>query len=197
MQCGKKVAASHQERIGAFDEAATSALIGQPPAECYVRRMNNASAKAVIEAVAAWARTRDDVHGLALVGSWARGNAGPDSDLDLLVLSDCAQVYRRSREWMSEIDFARAAHSIKSSDDVTYGAVWSRHIHLHPAGEVELTFALCAWASTAPLDAATRAIVNDGLRIILDKDGTLARLVAAVADSKQIPPSSQGDGCVS
>jgi uncharacterized protein len=141
--------------------------------------MNRASAEAVIEAVAAWARTRADVRALALLGSWARGNPRPDSDVDLMAISDCAEGYRCSHEWMSEIDFDRAGHSIKSSDDATYGAVWSRHIHLDPAGEIELTFAPRAWASIAPLDAATRAIVNDAFRIILDKDGSLARLVRA------------------
>jgi predicted nucleotidyltransferase len=152
--------------------------------------MENASAEAIIAAVAAWARTRDDVRALALIGSWARGNARPASDIDLLVLSDCAEGYRRSQEWMSEIDFDRAGHSIKSSNDATYGAVWSRHIHLHPAAEVELTFALCAWASAVPIESGTRAIVRDALRIILDKDGSLARLARVVTASKQTPASS-------
>ena len=151
--------------------------------------MNHASAEAVIAAVAAWARTRDDVRALALVGSWARGNAGPGSDVDLLVLSDCAEGYRGSHEWLNEIDFAGAGHSIKSSDDATYGTVWSRHIHLCPIGEVELTFATFGWAG-APIDAGTRAIVRDALRIIVDKDGSLARLVRAVTTSKQTPTSS-------
>jgi uncharacterized protein len=153
--------------------------------------MNNASAEAVIEAVAAWVRARDDVRALALVGSWARGNPRPASDVDLLVLSDCAEGYRTGRERMSEIDFARAGYSIKSSNNVSYGAVWSRHIHLHPAGEVELTFAVCAWASVAPIDQGTRAIVSDAFRIIVDKDGSLARLVGAVTASKQTSPSSR------
>jgi len=152
--------------------------------------MNRVSAEAVIEAVAAWARTRDDVRALALVGSWARGNARPTSDVDLLVLSDCAEEYRRRREWMSEIDFDRAGHSIKSSNDATYGAVWSRHIHLHPAAEVELTFARCDWANVAPIDSGNCAIVRDAFRIILDKDAILARLIRAVAASKQTPTSS-------
>jgi hypothetical protein len=152
--------------------------------------MNQVSAEALIEAVGAWATTRDDVRALALVGSWARGNPRLASDIDLLVLSDCTEGYRCTHEWMNEIDFARAGRSIKSSDDAIYGAVWSRHIHLYPAGEVELTFALCAWASVAPIDAGTRAIVSDGFRIILDKDRRLGALVAAVADSKQTQPSS-------
>ena len=147
--------------------------------------MNDVSAEAVIEAVAAWVRARDDVRALALVGSWARGNPRAASDVDLLVLSDCLEGYRRSREWMSEIDFARAGHSIKSSNDVSYGTAWSRHIQFHPAGEVELTFAPSAWASVAPIDEATRAIVSDAFRIIVDKDGGLARLVGAVTISKQ------------
>jgi predicted nucleotidyltransferase len=157
---------------------------GREPSDTFPA-MDDASAEAVIEAVAAWVRARDDLRALALVGSWARGTPGPASDVDLLVLSDCLEGYRRSREWMSEIDFARAGHSIKSSNDVSYGAVWSRHIHLHPAGEVELTFAPCAWASVAPIDEGTSAIVSDAFRIIVDKGGSLAGLVSAVTASKQ------------
>ncbi|MBV8824004.1 MAG: nucleotidyltransferase domain-containing protein [Hyphomicrobiales bacterium] len=152
--------------------------------------MNNASTVTVVEAIGRWAGTRDDIRALALIGSWARGNARPGSDIDLLVLSDSAEVYRRSHEWMSEIDFARAGQSIESSNDATYGAVWSRHIHLHPGVELELTFARSTWASVAPIDSGTCAIISDAFRIILDKDAILARLVRAVAASKQTPTSS-------
>lgn len=35
-----------------------------------------------------WAQNREDVLGILLVGSWARGTARADSDLDLMVLVD-------------------------------------------------------------------------------------------------------------
>jgi|ERR1043166_2375438 predicted nucleotidyltransferase len=145
--------------------------------------MKIAAAKSLIGAVAAWAMARDDVRALALVGSWARGNPRPISDIDLLLLSDRAHEYRRRRKWLSEIDFGGAGYSISSSHGVAYGAVWSRHIHLIPAAEIELTFAEPVWARTAPVDPGTRALVRDALRIMIDKDGSLAKLVRAIAVS--------------
>jgi len=142
--------------------------------------MSPAKAQAIIGAVAAWARGRDDVRAVALVGSWARGKPQPASDIDLVLLSDRAGEYRRRRKWLSEIDFRGAGYAITSSRDVTYGVVWSRHVSLLPVAEVELTFARCAWARTDPIEEATRTVAKDALRIILDKDGTLAKLVRAV-----------------
>jgi hypothetical protein len=61
-----------------------------------------------------------------------------------------------------------------------YGVVWSRHIHLLPSSEVELTFAKCSWARTVVIDPGTRRMVKDAFQIILDKDGMLARLVGVL-----------------
>jgi uncharacterized protein len=142
--------------------------------------MNGAAAEALIRAVRAWAIERDDIRAMALVGSWARGKAKPGSDLDLLLLTDRATEYRRSRKWLTEIDFAKAGHRIQSSETAAYGVAWSRHIHLKPAAEVELTFANCSWASITPLDDGTRAVVKNGFRAIFDRDGALAKLAWAV-----------------
>ncbi len=42
---------------------------------------------------------RPDVRGVALAGSWARGCAGPRSDVDLLVVTS-GRVFRRAAEWV-------------------------------------------------------------------------------------------------
>jgi predicted nucleotidyltransferase len=141
--------------------------------------MKCAEVNAIIDAVAAWAVKRADIRAVALVGSRARGDPGQSSDIDLLLLSDKRDDYRR-RRWLAEIDFERAGYQVRSSNGVTYGAVWSRHVHLLPAAEVELTFAKCSWARTCPIDDGTRDVVKDAFRIIIDKDGRLAELVRAV-----------------
>jgi hypothetical protein len=112
--------------------------------------------------------------------SWARGNQGQASDIDLLLLSDCADEYRHSQEWLAEIDFPGAGYRFNSSENANYGVVWSRHIHLLPAAEVELTFAGCCWAQIEPIDDGTRSVVKDAFQIIFDKDGMLSTLIAAV-----------------
>jgi hypothetical protein len=117
---------------------------------------------------------------MAQCRSWARDASRRDSDIDVVLLTDRAADYRRRRTWLTEIDFARAGYRIQSSASAVYGVVWSRHIRLLPTAEIELTFAHCSWARTDPIDRGTRRVVSDALRIVLDKDGRLAKLVAAV-----------------
>ena len=117
---------------------------------------------------------------MALVGSWARGNARATSDVDIILPTDQRDDYRHRQNWTSEIDFRAAGYRVLSSDSADYGAVWSRHIHFVPRAEVEVTFARCSWARTNPIDDGTRRIVVDAFRIIFDKDKSLARLVEAV-----------------
>jgi hypothetical protein len=73
-----------------------------------------------------------------------------------------------------------AGYRFRSSENAIYGVVWSQHINLLPAARVELTFAECSWAKTAPVDDGTRDIVKDAFQIIFDKDGILAKLLEAV-----------------
>ena len=142
--------------------------------------MKPAEANAIISAVSSWAMKRSDIRAMALVGSWARGDQNQESDIDLLLLSDCAHEYRDSQEWLTEINFRDSGYRVKSSASANYGVVWSRHIHLLPPAEVELTFAECCWAQTEPVDSGTRSVVKDAFEIIFDKDSMLLKLVAAV-----------------
>jgi predicted nucleotidyltransferase len=135
---------------------------------------------AVVGAIASWAAARDDVRALALAGSWARGNPHQASDVDLLLFTDHNDWYRHRRNLLTEIDFQRAGYSLHASKNAVYGVVWSRHIHLLPSAEVELTFAKCSWARTEVIGPGTRRVVEDAFQIILDKDGMLARLVGVV-----------------
>jgi predicted nucleotidyltransferase len=142
--------------------------------------MKLAEANAVTAAVADWAIERADIRAMAMLGSWARGNPRPGSDLDLLLLSDLAAEYQRCSTWLTGIDFRNAGFRPRSSERAVYGVVWSEHVHLLPAAEVELAFAKCSWAGTDPVDAGTRVVVRDAFQIIFDRDGILAKLVDAV-----------------
>jgi uncharacterized protein len=145
--------------------------------------MKTAEANAIVSAVTGWAIERGDICAMALVGSWARGNPRQGSDIDLLLVSDRAHEYRRCRKWLAEIDFGGAGYRLRSSRSAIYGVVWSRHINLLPAAELELTFAECSWARTDAIDVGTRRVINDAFQIIFDKDGILAKLVDAVISS--------------
>jgi uncharacterized protein len=132
--------------------------------------------------IALWAKTQADLKALGLAGSWARGTARSDSDLDLLILADDPEKYRSDQRWLYHITLPKPFR-IVSYWGTSYGAVWSCHTLLKPAATLELTFAAIEWSSTNPIDEGTRRVVNDGFHVIIDKDRRLQRIVEAIAIS--------------
>src|SRR5712692_3156871 len=53
----------------------------------------------VLDRVLRWASARYDVRGLALVGSWARGPAHMDSDVDLVLLTCRVERFTETDDW--------------------------------------------------------------------------------------------------
>lgn len=136
-------------------------------------------ANALTVAVADWVNARPDLTGLAICGSWARGDPRPDSDLDLIVL--CRQPDALvDPSFLSAINFAAAGFHSVSVQRATYGAVWSWHVQLLPPGDLELTIVPPKWAATAPVDEGTRGIVADVFQPIIDKERLLLELIAAL-----------------
>ncbi len=111
---------------------------------------------------------------MALVGSWARGTAPPDSDVDLvLVVSDPA-IYLTDDTWLANFG---AVRRIERED---WGLVQSRQVFY--AGGPEVGFGLTArrWTAIDPVDEGTAQVVADGVRVLLNRDGDLERLIATV-----------------
>jgi hypothetical protein len=133
----------------------------------------------LLTALQVWAQAQPDVLGLALVGSYARSDSGPHSDVDVLVLTTANSAYRKDPGWLKAIDWPAGAAPEPSWEDVDYGLVWSRHLHLADGTLLELGFAEPTWADVAPLDSGTRAVVRGGCRILWDPEGLIRRVVAA------------------
>lgn len=144
--------------------------------------MTPVETRALTEAIAAWVQAHSDLKSLGLVGSWARGDGRPDSDLDLLIIADDPTIYRFSRGWPYRLPLPEMFR-VLSYKDVAYGTVWSRHLSLQPKAELELTFCTVGWASTDPIDNGTRHIVVSGFQVIVDKEGHLQRLTEAIQKS--------------
>jgi predicted nucleotidyltransferase len=120
------------------------------------------------ERLVSWARERADIRGLALVGSWARGGARPDSDLDVVLLTTSLEHYKELT-WPG-------AELVRTRD---WGGLTERRLRLASGLELEFGVAPLEWASTDPLDEGTQAVVRDGMRILHDPDRLLANLAAA------------------
>ena len=132
----------------------------------------------VLRDATVWASTRRDVAGVALVGSWARGTASDESDVDLVLLTDDPTGYTHREDWVAEL--FPSAQLMRTGD---WGAIVERRLLLPSGLEVEVGVGSPSWAAVEPLDEGTRRVVRDGLRVLYDPRELLADLAAAVAAS--------------
>jgi hypothetical protein len=144
---------------------------------------------AVLQRLTCWVRGRPDVRAVALVGSWANGTAHEGSDVDVVMLSDSPERYVLRDDWPAEVGGVRIVRT------VCWGGATERRFALPSGLEVELDVGPPTWASTDPLDPGTRRVVSDGMRVLHDPDGLLARLIGACTDPAAAPATSdRSDG---
>ncbi|GGV04699.1 nucleotidyltransferase domain-containing protein [Kitasatospora aureofaciens] len=65
----------------------------------------------VIDRITRWARDREDVVGLLLVGSCARNAARPDSDIDIVLLTTDEPRYLDEAAWAGELGLGELIHT--------------------------------------------------------------------------------------
>lgn len=126
--------------------------------------------------IARWARAQDDVVGVAVVGSWARGAAGMDSDIDLVVLTNEKGRYLEDDDWVA-MALGEPAEIVRRQD---WGPLTERRVRLSSGLEVEFGFVPPSWATTDPVDPGTAGVVRDGCRPIEDSGAVFERLIAAL-----------------
>lgn len=126
-----------------------------------------------------WARQHADVRGLALVGSRVRGCARSDSDFDFVVLTRAASQYLEDDERFTELG------AVRIDRPRAWGVLTERRLFFSSGPSVELGFADPSWAATDPVDAGTRRVVSDGMRILDDPDG----LLKALSDACGVEPT--------
>lgn len=120
-----------------------------------------------------WAEHQAEIVGVLLVGSHARGQAREDSDVDIVLLARSPARYLQDRSWIER--FGTCAR-VETED---WGKVTSLRVWYAHGLEVEFGWTEPDWAALPP-DPGTRQVVADGARIILDRGGVLARLLAAI-----------------
>ena len=124
-----------------------------------------------------WARHDPRVIAAALCGSYARGEAGPDSDVDLCIIARDPRVLLKERDWINAMGSgARVAGPIED-----YGLMQSLRVRY---GTTEAEFGVTdpSWIRS-PLDAGSAAVINNGFRILFDPDQQLANAAIEAAAS--------------
>jgi RimJ/RimL family protein N-acetyltransferase len=129
----------------------------------------------LLEHVAEWARSQDDLMAVALVGSRTRAASGPDSDVDLVFLSRDPARYVEQEEWAQEL----GASAVQAS--ARRGVLTEQRLRMASGLELDVAIGGPTWASSEPVDPGTARVVREGCRVIHDPEGVLARLQGAVA----------------
>ncbi|MFE5406405.1 aminoglycoside 6-adenylyltransferase [Streptomyces sp. NPDC056580] len=127
----------------------------------------------VIDRITRWAKNREDVVGLLLVGSCARDAARPDSDVDLVLLTTDESRYLNSDTWATELGLGQLIRA------QSWGAITERRYSTASGLEVEMGIGSPSWAKVDPVDHGTHRVVTDGARPLHDPAGALAVLLAA------------------
>ncbi len=125
-----------------------------------------ASVQPFLDRVIHWAASRGDIRAVALVGSYARGNARADSDIDLVLLTTAREAYLAHYAWLDT--FGAVAH-VERED---WGKVVALRVWYRDGPEVEFGLATPDWAAP-PLDAGTARVVDDGIIRLYDPDELL------------------------
>ena len=84
-----------------------------------------------LNAFVTWASAHDDLQGIALVGSYARGEARDDSDIDLVILTDQPQAYLEDLKWIERFG------TVKEYQTEDYGKLTSIRVFYQNGYEVE------------------------------------------------------------
>lgn len=120
-----------------------------------------------IEDFMRWSRKRADIRAVALVGSYARGEATDSSDVDLVIIANDPQKYLTNTEWL------RVFGVVITQEVEEYGKLASLRVWYESGLEIEYGFTTRAWAQT-PLDEGTKRVVDDGMRVLFEKETLLS-----------------------
>ena len=134
----------------------------------------------ILQMVETWAETQPEIHAVALVGSWARGQAKADSDIDLMFLTPNSQLFFLNPNYFGSFPWHKLSLKVIDYYDRTYGVVKSRHFCFSQGQKIEFSFGYTNWADTNPIDAGTLAVASSGLKIIYDPDRLLTNLITTI-----------------
>lgn len=108
-----------------------------------------------LNALVVWASDQSDVQAIALVGSYARGAAREDSDIDLVILTN------QPAKYLDDIQWTERFGSVDKHQTEDYGKLISFRVWYLNGPEVEYGITTPDWAAT-PLDPGTREVILGG-----------------------------------
>jgi hypothetical protein len=111
----------------------------------------------------------EDVLGLAIVGSYARGEQNSASDVDVCLFVESPKRFFDDQEWVD--NFGR----LDTKKVENWGVVQTLRVFYRDGFEVEFNYCDLNWAKI-PVDPNTYKVVADGMDILFDPTGALKTL---------------------
>jgi aminoglycoside 6-adenylyltransferase len=144
----------------------------------------NTRAELTVAAVSDWAREREDVRAVLLVGSQARDDASADrqSDLDLVLFVDDPGVLADDAAWIEEF----GTPVLTFLEPTAFGDRVERRVLYETGEEVDFPLVEASAAGVLATLPEGRASIARGYRVLHDEIG----LAAALADTPP-PPAEQ------
>jgi len=132
----------------------------------------------LIARITAWTNSHPDVRAALILGSRARTDHPADewADLDVLVFAHQTDQFIHSSDWAKAIAPAWLSFSERSGD----GQAWERRTLYNGGLDVDVSFYPVEWldAIQAEIPPAMLDVIRRGVRILVDKDGKLARILS-------------------
>jgi len=123
--------------------------------------------------ITAWASSQNAIQSLALVGSHARKQARPDSDIDFILLCHDKAFLLKGLSWLNQFG------EVKTFSCENWGIVTSIRVFYQDGLEIEFGIAPLSWADI-PVGPGTRRVVSDGIIVLKDTNQLLNNLVKSV-----------------
>ena len=121
------------------------------------------SIREFLRSLSVWASSRADVLAITLVGSHARGDAHPGSDIDLVIILEDRQTLMQDEKWAEQFG------TIDKLAWEDWGKVQSLRVYYENGMEVEFGLTDEIWLAS-PMDEGTRAVLMHGVVVIYDPD---------------------------
>lgn len=125
-----------------------------------------------------WVQANSQILSCGIVGSYARDEAKPSSDVDVCLLVTDVSEFLDNHNWI------RAFGSAEKVIRETWGPVETLRVYFEEL-EVEFNFSKPSWARV-PLDFGTASVLGDGITLVCDKNGLLQRAVDATKSNDVI-----------
>jgi predicted nucleotidyltransferase len=113
------------------------------------------------------------------VGSYSRGTANKDSDIDLVILAKNHKNYLSDMMWVNQFGDYRLIKKEK------YGKVTSLHIQYLNSHEVEFAITTSAWTKVPP-NRGTVEVIQDGIQILYDPHHLFQKIINHI--TQELPP---------